>query len=474
MKNKLFIICILTIPLLFNYTPATAQNIPDFLVNEHASLDGSEQSSSSIDGDGNGNYVITWKDERNGSNFDIFAQIYLNDSTPASDNFKVNDDGGTVTQYRPAIAVAPNLNFVITWIDKRNGYEWDIYAQRFSNDGTALGNNFKVNEEPGNEEQEHPSVSIDSLGNFVIIWADEKNGDWDIYGQRYSADGTALSGNFKINDDTGNTLQYWPTCNCDKNGNFIVSWVDKRYYDDYDIYAQRFLADGSPIGNNFLVNDDAGYFTQLRPDINIEENGNFIIAWEDERNEDWNIYAQRYLSDGTTIGENFKINDDTPDTDQRNASISSDLAGNFVISWQDDRNDYSDIYAQRFLNNGNPTGNNFKVNDTTSDTYEYNADLVSDKSGNFMIAWDDHRNGNEGDIYAQSYLSNGTATGVNVRVNDDEGSKNQWSPAIAVAGNDNFIVTWVDYRDEDDNIYLLHQNPIGFHKTFNIIHLHDK
>nr|NQU89854.1 hypothetical protein [Bacteroidota bacterium] len=148
MKNKLLIIYILTLPLLLNYIPAIAQNIPDFLVNEHTSIDGTEQEEPSINGDGNGNYVITWMDGRIEWNFDIYAQIYLSDGTTLGNNFKVNDDeGGTGSQYVPDIAVDPNLNFVITWIDKRNGWEWDIYAQRFSNDGTALGNNFKVNDD---------------------------------------------------------------------------------------------------------------------------------------------------------------------------------------------------------------------------------------------------------------------------------------------------------------------------------------
>nr|NQU93344.1 hypothetical protein [Bacteroidota bacterium] len=383
---------------------------------------------------------------------DIYAQIYLNDSIPFGENFKVSNDGGTASQYGPQLAVDPNLNFVITWADKRNG-EWNIYAQRFSNNGTALGENFKVNEEPGNEEQAHPSIAIDSCGNFVIVWADEKSGDFDIWGQRYASDGTALGENFKINDDTGTEFQYWPNCSCDKNGNFIVSWVDKRYYDDYEIYAQRFLADGLPIGNNFLVNDDAGYFMQLRPDICIEENGNFIIVWEDERNGEWDIYAQRYLDDGTTLGDNFKINDNTPDTDQRNASISCDLAGNFAVSWQDDRNENSDVYAQRFLNNGNPIGDNFRVNESIANLYEYNADLAMDNAGNFMIAWDDQRNGFKGDIYAQSYLSDGTATGENTKVNDDEGSENQQWPSIAVDGSENFIIVWLDTRNDGDEVY---------------------
>jgi hypothetical protein len=452
MKNKLLFLCTLLLPLLFDYNATTAQNIPDFLVNEQTSIDGSKQSSPDIDCDGQGNYVITWMDHRNGTDFDIYAQIFLNDSTPLSNNFIVSDDGGTSVQYNPAIAVDYNSNFVITWMDKRNG-EWDIYTQRFSNSGAAMGSNFKVNEEPGNEEQADPGISIDSCGNFVIVWADEKSGDWDIYGQRYSADGTALGGNFKINDDAGFELQYWPACMGDKNGNIIVSWVDKRYNDDYDIYAQRFLQNGTPQGNNFKVSTDAGISLQLLPDIAIDENGNFIIAWEDKRNGNWDIYAQRYLNDGTTVGNNFKMNDDTPVTDQQYPTITGDLFGNFVVCWEDDRNEYTDIYAQRFASDATPLGINFQVNTDTINSYQYFPEIAADEYGNFMITWEDYQLGFNGDIFSQSYINDGTATGENNKVNDDTGSENQFAPSIAKDSSDNFIIAWIDNRNGFTDIY---------------------
>jgi len=454
MKNNLLIKCIFSLCLLINYFPANAQNISDFPVNEHTGIDGSEQSTPYIDGDGNGNYVITWKDDRDGLNFDIYAQIYLSDGTKLGDNFLVTDSNETATQYRPAIAVDPNLNFVITWIDKRNGWEWDIYAQRFSNDGTALGNNFRVNTDTTDAEQEHPSVSIDSCGNFVIVWADERTDDFDIYAQRYSYDGMALGENFKINDDAGTSVQYWPTSSCDKNGNFIVSWVDKRNYDDYDIYLQRYLANGTAIGNNVKVNTDIGNSFQLRPDIAIKENGDFIIAWGDERNGNWDVYAQRYLSDGSPVEDNFKINDDTTNTSQRNASISTDLAGSFIVSWEDTRNNNCDVYARRFSSDAIPLGSSFKVNTDTGNTNQYSSEIMEDKDGNFTIAWEDLRLGFNGDIFAQSYLNDGTPVDNNFKVNDDIGSEYQGDPSIAKDDNDNFIISWTDNRQGFGSSYV--------------------
>ena len=94
-----------------------------------------------------------------------------------------------------------------------------------------------------------------------------------------------------------------------------------------------------------------------------------MIAWCDERDGDWDVYAQRYMSDGTTNGGNFKLNDDFPDSDQRSPSVSADLDGNFTVCWVDDRNDEYDIYGQQFAYDATPIGNNFQINIDTVNSY---------------------------------------------------------------------------------------------------------
>jgi hypothetical protein len=163
------LVCLIVSLLLNCHVQAAAQPLPDFQVNENASPDGSEQSNPSIDGDGQGAFVVTWMDERDGIDFDIFAQIYSSDGTPMGANFEVSHEDGFTSQYRPDVAVDANGNFVITWIDKRTG-DWDIYVQRYSSTGVELGGNFRVNEDLGNEEQEHPSIFSDGDGNFTVVW----------------------------------------------------------------------------------------------------------------------------------------------------------------------------------------------------------------------------------------------------------------------------------------------------------------
>ncbi len=104
------------------------------------------------------------------------------------DDFLVNDDvtGGS-DQYDPSIAMDDNGNFVIVWEDWRNG-NGDIYYQRYNSSGEAEGVSTKVNDEVSMASQWFhssisPSVAMDSSGNFIIVWEDGRNGKSDIYYQ---------------------------------------------------------------------------------------------------------------------------------------------------------------------------------------------------------------------------------------------------------------------------------------------------
>ena len=337
--------------------------IPDFQVNENSIYSLAPQSNPSISADKDGNFIITWEDERNGK-YDIYAQRYSIDGTLLGINFRVNDDRGSRWQTNPSISADASGNFVIAWEDRRNGWAPNIYAQRYSSNGTALGGNFNVNDGQVDIWQWSPALSVDESGNFIITWEDGRNGNDDIYVQRYSSDGTAIGSNFKVNDDQGSSNQWYPSISADGSGNFIITWQDDRNGNS-DIYAQRYSSDGITQGSNFKVNDDQVDAWQYYPSISADSSGNFIITWTDERNGDVDIYGQRYSKDGIALGSNFKVNDDQGSTFQIHSAVS--IIGNetFIITWQDDRNGYLDFYAQRYSIDGTALESNFKVNDVS-------------------------------------------------------------------------------------------------------------
>ena len=443
------------------YNSAGTPQGSNFKVNTDAGT--AEQYEPTIAMDGSGNFIIIWKDYRSG-NEDIYAQGYYSSGTPQGSNFKVNDDFGTADQWSPAIAIDGSGNFVITWGDERNG-NTDIYAQRYNSTGTPQGSNFKVNTDAGTADQRGPGIAIDGSGSFVITWEDYRNGNMDIYAQRYNSTGTPQGSNFKVNDDAGTTYQWSPAIALDGSGNFIIIWQDNRS-GNYDIYAQRYNSVGTPQGSNFIVNTDAGTANQWSPAIAMDGSGNFVITWEDLRNGNYDIYAQRCNSSGTLLGSNFKVNTDVGTADQFAPAIAMDGSGNFVITWEDYRNGNPDIYAQRYNSAGTPQGSYFQVNTDAGTADQGGTAIAMDGSGNFVITWIDERNV-DSDIYAQLYNSAGTPQGSNFKVNTDAGTTDQWGPAIAIDGSGNFVITWEDLRNGNFDIYAQQYNSAGTPQGFN-------
>ncbi|MBN2092640.1 Ig-like domain-containing protein [candidate division KSB1 bacterium] len=422
----------------------------NFKVNDDADGSGARQAYPAISLDSHGNFIIIWQDERNGqNNFDIYAQRYSNKGEKIGDNFLINDDMSETEQYTPAIAVQSLGDFVIVWADKRNG-NGDIYAQRYDYNAAKIGTNFKVNEGEGKIEQSAPAISMDANGNFVIVWTDRQSGNPDIYGQRYDNNGNKQGTNFKISNDTNNKNQINPSIAMNPAGDFMVAWTDDRDGND-NVYAQRYVSIGTSDGGNFKINDDTGSTGQNDPSVSIGGNGNWVVVWQDGRS-GTHLYGQRFNSNGTKLSGNFLIKDDTFNSGQGDPCVAQDNSGNFVVIWQDDRNSNGDIYGQRYRSSATALGNNIKINtDKGSERQLYPAIAVND-NGQFVLVWEDYRNGNS-DIYGQLYDNQAKKQSINFKINKDTGSSTQRFPDVAIDNSGNFAVVWDDNRDGNYNIY---------------------
>ncbi len=84
--------------------------------------------------------------------------------------------------------------------------------------------------------------------------------------------------------------------------------------------------------------------------------------------------------------------------------------------------------------------------------------VAMDSQGNSYAVWTDYRNGNPSDIYF-SYRPKDGAWQGNVKVNDDSRAAHD-SPAITVDSNGNAYAVWIEYRDENQDIYFSYR-PLG-------------
>jgi hypothetical protein len=405
-----------------------------------------------------GNFVITWSDARNGSNLDIYFQRYNSLGDPQGINQKANSDVGTTNQTNPSIAIDNTGNYIITWTDMRNGNE-DIYFQRYNSSGTAVGVNTKVNNDAGTRNQFKPSITTGANGNFNICWIDNRNGvadwDYDLYLQQYNNNATAVGSNTKVNDQNYVITVFSPFIKTNINGDFIVAWLDERR-EALDLYMQIYNSSGVLQGANRRISDDNGGY-QMSPSIAFGTGGEVKIVWQDVRQSDFNIYMQSYNSQYISQGNNIKIIDDLLGTaDQYQPSISNNGNNSYVVSWYDDRTYSWNPFFQRINSSGVAQGTNQNATNAVQYGWEDVPNYIAsamDVAGDFIITWEDRR-AVYSDVYFQKYFAQGTLNGSNVKVNNDVGTTSQFSPAIALTGNGNFYISWVDGRNNDYDIYF--------------------
>ena len=349
----------------------------------------------------------------------------------------------TSNQETPAIIADGYGGTIITWVDNRNGNN-DIYAQRICASGAVQWPANGVAICTASDFQLDPKIVSDGSGGAIITWHDNRNLNKDIYAQRinasgavqWTANGVAICTNLNIQDGA--------TMVPDGIGGAIITWEDNRNVNN-DIFAQRINATGTVQWtlNGLAICTASNY--QLDPAIVSDGSGGAIICWLDNRNLNNDIYAQRinvsgvaqWVTNGVAICTNL--------SQQGSARLVEDGLGGAIITWFDTRNVNNDIYAQLINASGLVQWTVNGVAICTASDYQLDPRIVSDGSGGAIIAWHDNRSFNK-DIYAQRINASGlvqwTVNGVAICIS----TFNQEHQTLVEDGSGGAIITWDDFR----------------------------
>ncbi|MEM6697702.1 MAG: T9SS type A sorting domain-containing protein [Bacteroidota bacterium] len=376
----------------------------EFMVNTETS---DSQARPDVAMDADGDFVVVWlSNDQDGDNSGVFGQIYQSNGTPVGNEFQINTETSSA-QSSASVAMDANGNFVVVWESfDQDGDQDGIYGQLYQSDGTSVGSEFLVNSETENG-QERPSVAMDTDGDFVVVWESSRQDGFNdgVYGQRYNSDGTVNGGEFQVNTYTTGS-QEDASVAMDADGNFVVVW--ESYQQDGSsrgIYGQRYNSDGTENGGEFRVNTFT-FSVQDNPSVAMDADGDFVVVWESFRygyTDD--VYAQRYQKTGTPVGVEFRVNTE-PMGFKGSADVKMDADGDFVVVWQR-RNSYSsisEVYGRRFQSDGTPLADEFQINTYTTD-YQESPSIGMDTDGDFVVAWNsDGQDNSFLGVYSQAYF----------------------------------------------------------------------
>ncbi|MFN8640840.1 MAG: hypothetical protein U0802_03965, partial [Candidatus Binatia bacterium] len=173
--------------------------------------------------------------------------------------------------------------------------------------------------------------------------------------------------------------------------------------------------------------------------------GDFVVVWESfgQDGDYIGIVGRRYAANGVAQGGEFPANSFTVGP-QSVPDVSVGADGSFVVVWQGygPGGDDGDVFARRFASNGSAQGGEFQVNDPVAGSYEGAAAVATTASG-FVVVWDDYA-----DVFARRFDSAGAPLGAPFQVNlPSQGF--QGSADVAATADGGFVIAWEDgYFDQ--------------------------
>lgn len=245
--------------------------------------------------DGSDYYGIVWWDSRafGGGIGELKGKLY----------FQLVERSGQLTGYNKEISsefsteFAPDLiwgnnEFVVVWADSRNGQK-DIYLVRFDIYGNILGGGEVRLTETENDSL-NPRIVWDG-SSYGVVWQEKADNvgvagtHYEIYYQKVGANGEKSGGAKRITvKNNGDSEEPSVVLNDDKIG---VVWADYRDSLDKtqsDIYFTEINIDGIAVSNEEKVSDTSGL--SLEPEISVL-NGAYAIVFTDDSAGNKEIYS---------------------------------------------------------------------------------------------------------------------------------------------------------------------------------------
>ena len=311
---------------------------------------------------------------------------------------------------------------------------------------------------------ENQLLASDGAGGAIVAWMDMGRRGYGLYAQRLNARGTRLWGDRGIVVKVGSPVGQNYVMTADGKGGVILAWEEARFGNS-DIFAQRINAAGNKLWGakgSAVCLEVSG---QISPRLAADGSGGAIFAWHDFRlASSSDIFAQRldalgrrsWAVDGIAVCTAANV-------DTLGAMI-SDGSGGAILVWGDYRlGSDQNIFAQRVDGAGQML---WPVDGTavcSAPEVQGFPKAVVDGAHGAIIAWSDVRNG-RAEIYAQRVDPTGNglwqADGIPVSTRGNY----QYEAAIAEDGKGGAVIAWIQGLSPSDSyhdVFAQHLDAAG-------------
>ena len=340
---------------------------------------------------------------------------------------------------RSGILVADGKDDILAvWSESRDGSEDHyLYAQRLNADGTRQWEDDGVRVISTPRRMFILNVVLKDEGNAIISWGTPRKLSSEIYAQKINSEGIPQwEGGVGVATRSDARR---PNMVTDGEDGVIMFWDDFRSL-DADVYAQRLDGSGCPqwAANGVGVHIDSG--KQRFPDVSEDEEGGAFVVWQEKEGDNYDLYVRRLNASGAE--EWPRVAASKAPGGQIGPHSVPDGSGDVIVAWWDNRNGNWDVFAQRIRGgNGDVLWGQDGIPVCTDPALQWGPLLAPDGMGGAIVAWEDWRQGSL--VYAQRIDSLGESqwamNGIPIAWED---TAFQVDPSMAADGFGGALIAW--------------------------------
>ena len=409
--------------------------------------------------DGENGVIVMWEDYRTGKDWDVYAQRI---DSAGKTRWELN--GLAICKadrnQRRLRMIQDDRYAIVVWNDRRDRSNWDIYAQAVDLDGEILWQADGIPVCVNSADQSTQAILSDGTGGAICVWEDERRSSefQDLYIQRISPTGEPMWEVDGIPVFPSESLQSDPILVRDGMNGFYIVWWDVIGYDAWHLMAYRLSLDAKPLWDApILISPMEGM--QGEPRVIADSEGGIIVLWQEYENFiNDQLYAQRIAPDGSKMWREDGIPVCTAPGIQKHASVVSDGSGGFIAVWRDERDVYSDLYAQRVRADGTLVWEKDGIPICTAGGHQDKPFIVQTEKDRFFVAWLDYREDfgaeSKDAIYGQQIDLLGALLWEEVGVPISISNGEHHPPFVVAIGEGEWVVVWSNMQADKGDIYL--------------------
>ena len=213
----------------------------------------------------NGEIIVTWTSQVGSDRYEAKIRKFAADGDPITDTLSVPENLPigflSIGQLPTSVAVSSSGQIAIVGLStdaESNTSGQDVYLSLLNSDLERTFGGALASDQEGSQRQAKVIALED--GNFLVVFKDNNNGaptasGDDISGVIIDGNGDAVGDTFLINTTTNSTQEMPDVITLD-DGRILVAWTDfdTAVGTNKDVNARLLAADGTPIGDEFILN----------------------------------------------------------------------------------------------------------------------------------------------------------------------------------------------------------------------------